>query len=94
MFNEKKYKIVTSRVTDKEPELEKKESDVNGDYDQYISDEKETVNDNNKTESNNITALRTIIKQYKSLTVLGKIVYGLPFMQDIITTLYNIYKYE
>lgn len=91
MFNEKKYKIVTSRVTDKELEIKDKEPEYNEEYEQTIKAE---VTDNCKAESNNITTLRTIIKQYKSLTVLGKIVYGLPFMQDIITTLYNIYKYE
>jgi hypothetical protein len=34
-----------------------------------------------------------ILKTYKSLTILGKIVYAIPFAKDLINTLYNIYKY-
>jgi hypothetical protein len=34
-----------------------------------------------------------ILKTYKSLTILGKIVYAIPFAKDLIKTLYNIYKY-
>jgi hypothetical protein len=44
--------------------------------------------------TNNAKQLHTILKTYKSLTLLGKIVYGLPFLQDLIKVIYNIYKYE